>query len=72
MSRPLANVENWLLHLDEPSNAERLLDLGTPVQQYMLEVSVWLADLMLMRMVDYNGWYFNRLSLDAEKVPWTM
>ena len=71
MSRPLANIENWLLHLEDPSNAERLLGLGTPVQQYMVSVCIWLADLMLMRVVDYNGWYFNRLSMQAERVPWT-
>ena len=71
MSRPLANFENWLLHLDDPSNVERLLGLGTPVQQYMVEVSIWLADLMLMKVAGYNGWYFNRLSMQAEKVPWT-
>ncbi len=70
MSRPLANIENWLLHMDEPSNAKRLLSLGTPVQQYMVDVSIWLADLMLMKVVGYNGWYFNRLSMEAERVPW--
>ena len=70
MSRPLANIENWLLHLDDPSNAERLLSLGTPVQQYLVDVCIWLADLMLMKVVGYNGWYFNRLSMQAERVPW--
>ena len=29
------------------------------------------ADLMLMKVVGYNGWYFNRLSMIAEKVPWS-
>lgn len=70
MSRPLANMENWLLHLDNPSNAEKLLGLGTPVQQYMVDVCIWLADLMLMKVVGYKGWYFNRLSMEAERVPW--
>ena len=70
MSRPLANIENWLLHLDEPSNAKRLPGLETPVQQYMVQVSIWLADLLLMKVVRYNGWYFNRFSMQAEKVPW--
>ena len=70
MSRPLANIDNWLLHLDDPHNAERLLGLGTRVQQYMVEVSIWLADLMLMKVVGYNGWYLNRLTRATEKVPW--
>lgn len=70
MSRPLANTENWLLHLDEPSNAKRLLGLGDSVQQYMVQVSIWLADLLLMKVVGYNGWYFDRFSMQAEKVPW--
>ena len=70
MSRPFANIENWLLHMDEPSNAKRLLSLGNPVQQYMVEISIWLADLMLLRVVGYNGWYRNRLSMQTERVPW--
>lgn len=70
MSRPLANIDNWLLHLDDPHNAERLLGLGARVQQYLVEVSIWLADLMLMKVVGYDGWYLNRLSMATEKVPW--
>ena len=71
MSRPLANIDNWLLHLDDPLNAERLLGLRSHVQQYMVEVSIWLADLMLMKAVNYSGWYRNRLTSNVEKVPWT-
>ena len=70
MSRPFANVENWLLHMDERSNAERLLGLGSPLQRYMVQISIWLADLMLMKAVGYNGWFFNRLSMQTERVPW--
>ena len=70
MSRPLANLENWLLHLDDPTNSRMLLSLGNPVQHYMVELSTWLADLMLMKVVGYNGWYFNRLLMRAEEVPW--
>ena len=70
MSRPLANIDNWLLHIDDPHNAKRLLGLATPVQRYLVEVSIWLADLMLMKVVGYNGWYLNRLSMVAERVPW--
>ena len=70
MSRPLANIDNWLLHLDDPQNADRLLSLDTRIQHYLVEVSIWLADLMLMKFVGYNGWYFNRLSMAAAKVPW--
>ena len=70
MSRPLANVENWLLHLDDSKNSDMLLRLGRSVQAYLLEVSIWLADLMVMKVVDYHGWYFNRLTGETEKVPW--
>ena len=70
MSRPLANIENWLLHLEDPRNAERLLGLGRSVQVYLVEVSIWLADLMVMKVVGYRGWYFNRLTRQSEKVPW--
>ena len=71
LSRPLANVENWLLHLDDSQNAGRLLGLGTPRQTYLVDVSIWLADLMLMRVVGYQGYYFNRLTFQVEPVPWT-
>ena len=70
LSRPLANVENWLLHIDNPRNARMLLGLPTVVQQYLVEVSTWLADLLIMRVVGYRGCYFNRLKRETETVPW--
>ena len=70
LSRPLANVENWLLHIDDPTNARMLLSLPRSVQQYLVEVSTWLADLMALRVVDYRGCYFNRLTRVTEYVPW--
>ena len=70
MSRPLANLQNWLLHLDDPENSKKLLGIGSQTQQYLVEVSIWLADLMLLKVVGYSGWYFNRLSMETEKVPW--
>ena len=70
LSRPLANVENWLLHLDDPKNARMLLGLPISVQQYLVEVSTWLADLMVLKVVGYRGWYLNRLTGKTEVVPW--
>ncbi len=70
LSRPLANVENWLLHIDDPKNAKMLLDLPVSVQHYFVEVSTWLADLMTLKVVGYRGWYFNRLTRETEVVPW--
>ena len=72
LSRPLANIENWLLHLEDTRNAEMLLGLGRSVQAYLVEVSMWLADLMAMKVVGYRGWYFNRLTRQSEKVPWAI
>lgn len=70
LSRPLANVENWLLHIDDPTNARMLLSLPGSLQEYLVEVSAWLADLMAMRVVGYRGRYFNRLTQATETVPW--
>lgn len=70
LSRAVANVENWLLHLDDPKNAAMLLELPGWVQQYLVEVSIWLADLMILRVVGYEGWFFNRLTRKTEVVPW--
>ena len=70
LSRAIANVENWLLHIDDPKNSAMLLGLPRWVQQYLVEVSIWLADLMILRVVGYDGWYFNRLARKTELVPW--
>ena len=69
LCRPVANLANWLLHLDDPTNAERLNSLRA-YQGYFVKVSIWLADLMLMKVVGHKGDYFNRLSGKTEKVPW--
>ena len=70
LSRPLANMENWLVHLEDPDNARRLLTLPRGVQQYLLEVSMWLADVMMLKVVGYNDEYVNRLAGKTELVPW--
>ena len=70
LSRPLANMENWLLHVDDPDNARRLLTLPRWVQHYLLEVSMWLADLMMLKVVGYNDEYINKLAGKTESVPW--
>ena len=70
LSRPLTNVENWLIHVDEPNNADRLLKLGGSIQLRFVEISTWLADLMILKVVGYRGKYFNRLTRKTEVVPW--
>ena len=60
MSRPLANVTNWLLHMDETVNAGRLLSLPREVQKYLLDVAVWLADLLVLEFIGYKGPKLNR------------
>ena len=70
LHRPLANVENWLLHIGDPKNAKMLLSLPKWLQQYLLDVSIWLADLMLLKVVGYGGFYFNRLTRETQTVPW--
>ena len=69
LCRPMANVENWILHVDDPTNAERLISLAH-YQGYFVEVSIWLADLMLMKVVGHRGTYFNRLTGQEESLPW--
>ena len=69
LCRPVANVGNWLLHLEDTDNAHRLLSLGD-FQGYFVEVSTWIADLTLMKVVGHQGTYFNRLTREVEPVPW--
>ena len=72
ISHCLSNVLNWLLHMDNPKNAERLLNLPKSVQQYLVEVAIWLSDLMILKLIGYRGCYFNRLTAKTENVPWNM
>lgn len=71
LDRPLANAENWMLHLEDSDNLRRLLSLPRSIQYYLVEVAIWLADLMVLRVVGYKGFYFNRLSRKTEIVPWS-
>ena len=32
---------------------------------------MWIADLMVLRVVGYEGFYLNRLSQKTEIVPWS-
>ena len=70
MSHSLANVQNWLLHMEDPKNAKMLLSLPKSVQQYFVEVAIWLSDLMILKSIGYCGCYFNRLTAKTENVPW--
>ena len=72
LSRPLANVQTWLVHLDDFDNADRLLNLGAERQSYFVDLSAWLADLLLMKVVGYDGYYLDRLTGIVRKVPWTV
>ena len=72
ISHSLSNVMNWILHMDNPKNAERLLNLPKSVQQYLVEVAIWLSDLMILKLIGYRGCYFNRLTAKTENVPWNM
>ena len=71
LSRPLTNMMNWQLHLDEPRNVKMLLDMPNAIQKYFVEISVWLSDLMLLKTIGYQGLYANRLTGQTESVPWS-
>ena len=71
LSHPLTNMMNWLLHMDEPANAKMLLDTPNTIQKYLVQVSVWLADLMILKTIGYQGLYANRLTGQTESVPWS-
>ena len=58
LSRSLSNLENWLVHIDEPENADKLLNIPNSIQQLFVEVAAWLADLMVLKVLGYEGWYF--------------
>ena len=62
LSYPLANMTNWMLHIDDPDTARRLLTLPIAVQTYLLDVSMWLADLMMLKVIGYGSAYYNRFT----------
>lgn len=70
LSFPLANLENWVLHLEDPRNTRMLFALPWSVRTYLLEVSIWLADLMALKAIGYSEEYQNRLTGNVELVPW--
>lgn len=70
LSTPLKNIQNWMLHIDNPDDAKLLLEIPNEIQNYFLEVSTWLADLMFLKVLGYNGEYNNRLSMETCFVPW--
>ena len=70
LSFALANLQNWVIHLEDPKNTQRLFDLSQDVRRYLLEVSIWLADLMALKAIGYRGEYQNRLTGSVELVPW--
>ena len=71
LSHPLTNMMNWLLHLDETPNAKMLLDMPSAIQKYLVDISVWLSDLMVLKTIGYQGLYANRLTGQTESVPWS-
>ena len=70
LCRPIANLRDWFVHFDEEHNARRILALPSVVQQEMVQILMWLADLMLLKVVGYNGHYCNRLTGSIDVVPW--
>ena len=70
LSYPLANMTNWILHIDDPDTARGLLTLPIAVQTYLLDVSMWLADLMMLKVIGYGNAYYNRFTRETEVVPW--
>ena len=71
LSHPLTNMMNWLLHLDNPQNARMLLNMPSAVQKRLVEFSIWLSDLMVLKAIGYQGLYANRLTGQTENVPWS-
>ena len=70
LSRPLGNMMNWMVHIDDPKNAKKMDDTPWKVKRHLKEVTIWLSDLMLLHSAGYNGYYFNRITRRTELVPW--
>ena len=62
MSKQLSKITNRLLHMDERANADRLPSLPGGVQNYLLDIAVWLADLLDLAAAGLNF-------LSQHKVP---
>lgn len=70
LSTALANLRNKLTHIDEPKNARLVMKLPATTQRHLTEVALWLAELLMLKIVGYNGAYHDRLTMQTEIVPW--
>ena len=70
MSLAIANLVTSQVHVYEALHEQRLLGLTEDVQHYMMEVMMWLTDLMALKVVGYQGSYYNRLTGKTLLVPW--
>lgn len=64
-------MRNALIH---PRQRERLLRTPTTARIELQELALWYVELALLRLIDFNGAYFNRLGEKAtgivQPVPW--
>ena len=70
LSRALANLRNALVHIDNDRHADRVMSLPSVVQQHLTESALWLAELLMLKVVGYDGAYYNRITMRTETVPW--
>lgn len=68
-------VRNNITHSD-PGNQDRLRDISVDARIEAWELGLWYLELILLRLFDYQGVYFNRLRRgvryfgDLDLVPW--
>jgi len=67
----ISAMRNALIH---PRQRERLLRTPSMARIELQELALWYVELALLRLIDFNGLYFNRLGEKAsgivEPVPW--
>jgi hypothetical protein len=68
-------IRNNITHA-APENRERLTDISVAARVEARELGLWYVELILLRLFNYKGQYFNRLPRgirwigDLEPVPW--
>lgn len=69
LSTPIGNIADWIIHPEDPGNAEKLGGLGF-MQNLFLHKCLLLADLLVLKVIKYDGLYTNRSTGETVPVPW--
>jgi hypothetical protein len=67
--RALTEIRNAIIH-PRKSKRDKLRDVPDQAMYQALRLGLWYLELILLRLLGYNGYYYNRLTYGYRNVPW--